>query len=157
MDERKKLQRAKKQLFLLGMLKIPMIGFVRPRIVSINNQKAVLKIKLKRRTKNHLKSMYFGAMAVGADLAAGLHTYYLAGDDSRRMSFVFKSIGAEFHKRAETDAFFVCNDGEKLSTAIQESLQSGERVNQDVQVLVLNTADEVVATFNMTVSFRFRS
>ena len=157
MDERNKLRRAQKQLFLLGMLKIPMIGFVRPRIISINDQKAVLKVRLKRRTRNHLKSMYFGAMAVGADLAAGLHTYYLAGDDAQRMSFVFKSISAEFHKRAETDAFFVCNDGEKLSKAIRESIESGERVHQNVQVLVLNTADEVVATFDMTVSFRFKA
>lgn len=156
MDDQNKLKRIRKMLFLLGLFKIPMIGFVRPKLVSIDDEKAVVRIRLRRRTRNHLKSMYFGAMAVGADLAAGLHTFYVAGDDYKRMSFVFKSINSEFHRRAESDVLFVCEDGAKLKVAVNAALESGERVNETVEVLVRDRENEVVATFSMTVSVKFR-
>lgn len=156
MDDKRRLKYIRKQLFLLGFFKIPMIGFVRPKLISINNDQAVIKIRLRRRTRNHLKSMYFGAMSVGADLAAGLHTFYLAGEDQKRMSFVFKSVNAEFLRRAESDVLFICNDGPKIKTIIDQALASGERVHESVEVLVQDEAKEIVATFQMTVSVKFR-
>ena len=53
-------------LRLLGWIKIPLIGYVRPRLVNLDDNVAVVKIKLRRRTRNHLHSMYFGALAIGA-------------------------------------------------------------------------------------------
>lgn len=156
MDNRKRLKYMRKQVFLLGFFKIPMIGFVRPKLVSVDENQAIIRIRLRRRTRNHLKSMYFGAMSVGADLAAGLHTFYLAGEDQKRMSFVFKSVNADFLRRAESDVEFICNDGSKIKAIIDQALSSGERMHESVEVLVQDSAKEIVATFQMTVSVKFR-
>ena len=142
-------------LFLLGRLKIPMIGFVRPRIIEMNDQKVIIKIRFRRRTRNHLGSMYFGALAVGADLAGAIHSVYFTG--GKGMSMAFKSMQAEFLKRAEEDVFFESNDGATIKEMIEESRHTGARLNRMVQVTAKNIKGELVAHFKMEISVKMKS
>ena len=57
---------------LIG-LKVPMLLFVGPTVRSLDDDGCAIEIPLGLRTKNHLGSMYFGALCAGADLAAGLN------------------------------------------------------------------------------------
>ena len=132
-----------------------MIGFVRPRIIEMNDQKVIIKIRLRRRTRNHLGSMYFGALAVGADLAGAIHSVYFTG--GKGMSMAFKSMQAEFLKRAEEDVFFESNDGATIEVMIEESRQTGERVNRMVEVTAKNIKGELVAHFKMEISIKMKS
>jgi acyl-coenzyme A thioesterase PaaI-like protein len=142
-------------LLLLGLFKIPMIGFVRPRLLAIDEEHVVLRIRLSRRTKNHLGSMYFGALAVGADLAGAIHSMYFTG--GKGMSMSFKSLHAEFLKRAEGTVFFESNDGKVIRSMIEESRQNGERVNRMVNVKAKNENGEDVAIFRMEISIKMKS
>jgi len=144
------------KLFLLGTFGIPMLGFARPKLLSINEDEVRVKIKLKRRTKNHLKSMYFGALAVGADTAAGLHAFYLSESQGIKMSLAFKAVQGQFLKRAETDVVFVCKQGKIVSDCLQVSKNTGERINQDLLVEAFNLQDELVATFTMMLSLKVK-
>lgn len=63
--------RATLGLRLFGLLRIPMLFYVRPRVTEISPERITVRIPLRRRTKNHHGSMYFGALGVGADCAAG--------------------------------------------------------------------------------------
>ena len=146
----------KRKLFLLGMFKIPMVGFVRPKLLELNDQSSRIKIRLKRRTKNHLGSMYFGALAIGADLAAGLHAFYYAEQSSKKMSFAFKGVKAEFLMRGESNIVFVSNQGDVIQTAVQEALSSGERINKVIEVLAIDDVGNHVAKFEMIVSIKFK-
>ena len=51
-----------------GLLKAPLIWLCRPKVIEHTDEKIEMAIRLRRRTKNHLGSMYFGALAVGADV-----------------------------------------------------------------------------------------
>lgn len=146
----------KKMVFLLGFFKIPMVFYVRPQILQVDSSTVKLKIKIRRRTKNHLKSMYFGALAVGADIAGGIHAFYFSEKLGGKVSFAFKDMKATFHKRAESDVTFVCNDGHIVEAAVNKSKSSGERVNETVKVEAFNTDNEVVATFEMGVSVKVK-
>lgn len=141
-------------LFLLGCFKIPLIGFVRPRLLSIDDDTVRVQINLKRRTKNHLNSMYFGALAVGADIAGGIHAFYFAELADAKVSFAFKGMKADFIKRAESNIIFESNDGKLVQKAIEESRGSGERINQAIQVVASDKNNEIVATFEMIVSVK---
>jgi acyl-coenzyme A thioesterase PaaI-like protein len=141
-------------LFLMGMFKIPMIAYLKPRLLELDDQVARVRIRLRRRSKNHLNSMYFGALAVGADVAAGLHAFYFAGKSGKKVSFAFKSVKAEFLKRATSSVVFESTDGPVVEQAIQEAMDSGERVNKMVIVQALNTDGECVATFEMEISVK---
>ena len=142
------------QLFLLGLFRIPIIGFIRPKLVSIDADNVCVSINLKRRTKNHLNSMYFGALAVGADIAAGIHVFYFSEKYGKKISFAFKAMNAQFLKRAESNIRFECMEGKKVENALLKSIESGERMNEMVNVIALNLAGEQVAIFEMTVSLK---
>ncbi len=144
------------KLFLMGWFKIPMVGFVRSKLLTLNDEEAIVRIRLRRRTKNHLKSMYFGALTVGADISAGIHVFYFAEKHGLTVSFAFKDMYADFIKRAESHIQFKSVDGSLVEKAILESKFSGERVNQTVRVLAYNEDKEVVAAFTLTVSVKVR-
>lgn len=141
---------------MLGLVKIPMIFFVRPKLIHIDSEKVELLIKLRRRTKNHLNSMYFGALAVGGDVAAGIFAFYHAEKIGRKVSFAFKGMHCEFLQRAESNVRFVCNEGEKVQELVKQSLEDGQRHNGEVNVIAYNTNGEEVAKFVMVVSVKVK-
>lgn len=151
------LSKMRRMLWLMGLVKIPMIAYTKPKLIQLDDEQALVRIKLRRRTKNHLNSMYFGALAVGADVAAGLHAYYFANAAGAKVSFAFKSVKGEFIKRATSDVLFISKDGELVKKAFEQAQRSGERVNQVVCVEGRNTKDEIVATFDMEVSVKVKS
>ena len=147
MENNKLLKKMKLNLFLLGKFKIPMLSYTGVKLIELNDNEAKVSIKLKRRTKNHLNSMYFGALAVGADVAGGIHAFYYAEKMNKKISFAFKGMNAQFLKRAETDCMFVSNDGKKVENAVLLSIKTKERVNETTKVIAFNLNDEVVAEF----------
>jgi len=148
------LRKMRWKLCLLGLFKIPVVGFVRPRLISIDDDRVVVRIKLRRRTKNHLNSMYFGVLSVGADVAGGIHVFYFSELVGTKVSFAFKGMKADFIKRAETGVIFQSDEGGLVRSAIEMSKKSGERVNQPISVLAKDMNDQVVATFEMIVSVK---
>lgn len=142
---------------LLGFFKIPIIGYVRPRIIKINAEEVQVSIALRRRTRNHLNSMYFGALAVGADVASGIHVFYLSDMFNKNVSFAFKSVQGNFLKRAESRVTFVCDEGKKVQSLMEKSIETGERINDLVHVKAYNEAGEEVALFTMGISIRVKS
>ena len=141
-------------LFLLGFMKIPMIRYTKPKLLAIDDTTVRVKIKLRRRTKNHLSSMYFGALSVGADIAGGIQVFYFSKKMDRKVSFAFKGMNAQFLKRAESDIVFESNEGQKIQKAMEKSLIEGSRINDSIMVEAKNDSGEIVATFEMIVSVR---
>ena len=141
-------------MFLLGCVKIPMIGFTRPRLLTIDDDSVRVKIKLRRRTKNHLNSMYFGALSIGADIAGGIQVFYFSKKMDRKVSFAFKGMNAQFLKRAESNIVFESHGGQKIKEAMEKSLKEGSRINDSILVEAKNDIGELVATFEMIVSVR---
>lgn len=141
-------------LYLLSHVKIPVMGYLRPKLLVMNDEMVQVRIKLRRRSKNHLNSMYFGALAVGADVAGGIHAFYFAKKHDKKVSFAFKSMHATFLKRAETDVLFVCEEGAKIEEIILESLKTQTRINHNVTVRALNMQQEEVSVFTMEISVK---
>jgi len=146
----------RRMVFLFGIFRIPLIGFLRPRILRVDEKEVNVRIRLQRRSKNHLGSMYFGALAIGADLAAGIHAFYFAEKSGVKVSFAFKSMSAEFLKRAESNIIFITKDGNIIEKAVEESLLSKKRVNKMVKVEAMNEQNECVASFEMGVSIKVK-
>ncbi len=147
------------QLWLFGFAKVPLIFWLRPKILHLSAEKAVVKIPLKRRAKNHLNSMYFGALCVGADIAGGIQVMNIIGGDLKKISFVFKDVQGEFLKRPEADVHFTCFDGQKVQEIVKKSMATQERENATVEVIATTpklSGDELVARFKLTLSVKYR-
>mgnify|MGYP001180986676 FL=1 len=151
--------RATVTLRFFGFLKIPLLFFIRPSVVEMDRRRIVVKIPLRRRTKNHLGAMYFGVLAAGADCAGGLLAMRFIMESGRNISLVFKSFTAEFLKRAEGDVFFTCEDGEAITRLVERAIAVPERVEAPVHVVATvpdRLGTEPVARFTLILSLRER-
>ena len=153
----KTLTRYKLFLWYFSHFKVALIGYLKPRLINLSEKEIVICLPLKRRSRNHLKSMYFGALSVGADLAGGLHGFYHADLAQCKISLVFKSFQAQFLHRPEADVYFVCNEGESVKQMIEESRASGERINKPIHIKAYTnypTQPEEVANFILELSIK---
>jgi len=153
----KTLTRFRLFLWRFGILNVPLIGYLNPSLLLLTDKEIVIKLKLNRRSKNHLNSMYFGALAVGADLASGLHGFYHAKAANLKISLAFKSFKAEFLKRPESDVYFVSTMGEKVKEMMISSQETGKRINKPIEVIAYTNYPEnkeIVATFILELSLK---
>jgi acyl-coenzyme A thioesterase PaaI-like protein len=140
-----------------GFSKIPLILFVRPFVTSIDKESAIIRIPFRRRTRNHLGSMYFGAMSIGADLAGGILAFTKIRQQNQQISLIFKNFNAEFLKRAEGPTYFSCNDGKLIEELISKAIESEERVEDIIHVTATVPSkfeNEAVAQFKLTLSLK---
>ena len=84
----------KSNLYLqyFGLTKIPLLWFCRPKIIRITSETVEIKIPLMRRTKNHLNSMYFGALSVGADITGGFLAMMCIQKSKHKVALIFKDF-----------------------------------------------------------------
>lgn len=144
-------------LWYFSRFKVPMIGYVKPRLLQLDANQVIVKLKLNRRCKNHLNSMYFGALSVGADIAGGLHGFYHAKQAGVRVSLAFKSFQAEFLRRPESDVFFIGHTGQQVQHMIHESIQTNQRMNQRLEIdafVNYPEAPEKIAYFVLELSLK---
>lgn len=142
----------------LGLTKIPMLFYVGASITEISPERMVVKIPLRRRTKNHLNSMYFGALSAGADCAVGVFAMHLIKKQPDNIALVFKDFEAQFLKRAEGDVHFCCAQGREIAELVAQAAASCERVERQFEAIatVPSISDEPVARFKLTLSLKKR-
>ena len=149
--------RATLMIRIFGLMKIPLIAFVKPSVVAIDEEKIVVKIPFRRRNRNHLNSIYFGALCVGADCTGGLLAMKYIEEQPERIALVFKDFQADFLKRAEDDTFLVCEQGREISALVDQASRLEERQEMAVKVTATvptRFGDEPVAKFSMTLSLK---
>ena len=152
-------QKFKMTMFIryFGWSKVPMIFYCRPSVVDISTKSVTVKIPLLRRNKNHVGSMYLGALSVGADITSAMLSLSIIKESQRKIIPIFKDFYADYLKRAEGDVHFVCNQGEKIKSMIEKTISKNSRVNEKIDVLAYvpsKLGNEVVAKFSLTLSIK---
>ena len=155
-------QRYRETVFLRlwSLMNVRLLWFVRPSVVYRSDEKVIVRIPLNRRTRNHLRSMYFGVLCAGADCAGGLLAMQLIERSGSAVSLIFKDFNAQFLKRAEGDVYFTCADGAVIAALVEKTISSGERQNATVRVTATvpsRSAEEPVAEFALTLSLKKRA
>jgi len=144
-------------LRLTGMLKIPLLGSVRPSVVEWGEDRCVIRVPLRRWTRNHMDSMYFGALAIGADCAGGIMAVELIRRRKAKVSLIFKSFHAEFLKRPESDVFFICDEGARIRDLLDRVLATDQRLAEMIPLTAaVRTREgyEPVARFQLELSLK---
>ncbi len=143
-----------------GFFKIPLIFFIRPQVICLDDERCIIKVPFKRRVKNHLNSVYFGALAIAAECAGGIAVMKEINDSGEKISLVFKDFHAEFLKRVEGDAYFTCYDMKEIKAFVKEVAASDERKQLPFNVIATCPSkfeNEPVAEFTVTVSLKRRA
>ena len=134
-----------------------MIGYCRPRVINVSDTEVVLSIPLNRRTRNHVGSMYIGAMTVGVDFVTGLTATISIKKSKKNIVLIFKDLKSSFIKRAEGETFFTCNHTKEIEAAVKKVVDSKQRVNIEVPIIATvpeKFGDEPVAEFTITLSMK---
>ena len=149
-----------KQTFYLrafGLTKVPLLFSACPTVVDLSDSRCEVKIPLNWWTRNHFKSMYFGALAIGADCAGGLIAMHFIRKSGKNISLIFKDFRADFLKRPEADVHFICEGGAAIQRGVEETARTGERVNLPMNIIATTpklSGNEPVAKFILTLSLK---
>lgn len=144
---------------LFGLLKVPLIWFLRPTVICLDDEKTIIKVPFKRKNKNHLGSLYFGALCIAADVAGGVTAMKHIEESGKKVSLSFKDFSADFLKRAEGDTFFTNTQGSEIKDFVAKVIASGERMNMPVHIIATTPSqfgEEPVATMTLTLSLKRR-
>lgn len=148
------------RVFALG--KVPLLGLLGPKVITYSNQASVVRLPLNFLSKNHLGSMYFGALAMGAELSVALPIVDKLRSSKAKASFIFKDFSCEFKRRAETNVDFCCLEIEKINELFAKAINSGERVEgtyagfavpSACPALTANESDYLM-TYRLTISVK---
>lgn len=109
---------------------LPLLAFITPRVVALDDHRAEVRVRLDRRTQNHLKVMYFGALAMGAELSIALKALQAIPRSGKKIDFIFQDFHAEFLKRADGHVHFVCDEAAGVQDLINRAAASPDRLVQ---------------------------
>jgi hypothetical protein len=138
-------------------LRVPVLLFLGPRVLELDEEVCAVEIALGWRSRNHVGSMYFGALCAGADIAAGLSAFRAIRDGHPKVVPLFKDIRGDFLKRADGDVLFRSRDGRRIAEAVVRADETGERFTLPVEVVATvpkKYGDEPVARFTLGLSLR---
>jgi Domain of unknown function (DUF4442) len=139
----------------LSLLKVPLLGICRPRILELTEDVARVKLPYEFLTKNHLGSMYFGALGMGSELSIALRLLDRMRREKVPVSFIFKDFSCEFLKRAETDVHFITEQVRAIDKLIDLSAGSPDRHNGTFDGYAVSaTTGEKLMTYKLTISMK---
>ena len=140
------------RMFLFS--KLPTAYFAGVRIKDVDEKYCVVTILYKWFTKNPFRSTYFACLSMAAEMSTGAlamaHLYKI----NPPVSMLVIKVESEYFKKATGLTIFVCEDGEAMQKAIEESITTGEARTVRAKSVGKNKNGEIVAEFYITWSFK---
>lgn len=146
---------AKFKFFLLS--KLPM-GFISGlKIVELSDAKSSVAVRFRWLNQNPFRSIYFAVLSMAAELSTGILAVGQVYKRNPTVSMLVVKMEADFYKKAVGKIIFTTNDGHKIAEAVEQAVATGEGVTVQCSSVGLNEANEEVARFVFTWSFKSKS
>lgn len=137
--------------------KLPM-GFISGlKIAELDESKASVGVRFKWLNQNPFRSIYFAVLSMAAELSTGIMAVGQVYKRNPAVSMLVIKVEGEFYKKAVGKIIFTCNDGNKIAEAVEQTVATGEGVTVQCSSVGLNEANEEVAKFIFTWSFKSKS
>ena len=137
--------------------KLPAAFFAGLRIQQFDANACVVRIRYSWFSMNPFKSIYFAVEAMAAELCSGMLAFSQVYQRTPKVSMLVVKMEAAFVKKATGVILFTCEDGQMIQNAINEAITSGEGKTIVCKSVGKNSANEIVAEFNITWSFKAKS
>lgn len=148
--------KANLMLKAFSITKVPLLFLSGARVKSLDENSCHIVIPFIKINKNHWGTLYFGALAMGADACIGLLAMDKIQKSKFKISLVFKSFEAQFHKRPNGETLFICDQGPLIDELITKTISSSERQNQSILAYAV-VGNEKVADFRLELSLKKQS
>jgi hypothetical protein len=130
-------------LFLF--FKLPAAFWCGVRLKSIDLHHCSTTVKHRWFNQNPFHSLYFAVQAMAAELSTGALVMQSIRSSRHRISMLVASNKCVFTKKATGRIHFICTDGERIETALHETITTGEGKTVWLKSIGTNEKGEVVA------------
>ena len=144
--------RFKLNLFLLS--KLPSAFFCGVRVQQADENKCVVTVPYKWLSQNPFKSTYFACLSMAAEMSTGVLGLAHIYRSTPAVSMLVVNINGSFFKKAIGKTIFTCHDGLLIKQTIEAAIATGEGKTITAKSNGINEQGEVVATFEVTWSFK---
>ena len=142
-------------LFLF--FKLPSAFFAGVRLRDIDATHSRITVPFKWFSQNPFESTYFACLAMAAEMSTGVLGLMQLYKRKPAISMLVIKLEAAYFKKAVNRTSFVCEDGELIETAVNETIATGEAKVIRAKSVGKNKEGEVVAEFYITWSFKAKS
>jgi hypothetical protein len=143
------------KLFMLA--KLPSAFFCGVRVVSADENKCSVKVPYKWFSQNPFKSTYFACLSMAAEMTTGLLGLMHIHKRQPAVSMLVVKIEGNFIKKATGITVFTCEDGLLIKRTIEDAVFSNEGKIVTARSYGRNAANEIVADFAITWSFKVKA
>lgn len=144
----------KLKLYLLKNL--PSAYFSGLKVIHANAKECRVSVPYKWFTRNPFRSTYFACLSMGAELSTGVLAMASVYGRKPSVSMLVTGMESRFYKKAKRMTYFLCEDGEMISMAVDLAISSGNGQEIKVYTRGTNSDGELVAEFWFTWSFKSR-
>jgi hypothetical protein len=139
------------------LVKLPSAFFAGLKIELVDEQKAIVSVKQKWFNTNPFRSIYFAILTMAGEMSTGI---LCMGNIYKRkpgISMLVIEQRGVFHKKATGKILFSCEDGIKITNAVEEAIATNNAVTVSCYSKGININNELVAEFWVTWSFKCRN
>ena len=143
------------KLFLF--FKLPLAFIAGLKIKHISQKEAFVTVPFSFWNKNPFNSIYFAVLSMAGELSSGILALMHIYKTEKRISMLVVKIESHFYKKATDKIKFICKDGDKISSAIKDTLKTGEGKVVITNSKGYNKEGICVAEFNVHWSFKAKN
>lgn len=141
-------------LFLLK--KLPAAYFSGVRVKNLSSDKCVVTVPYKWFSTNPFRSTYFACLAMAAEMSTGVLALGNIWKKQPAISMLVVDIKGNFFKKATDITTFTCNDGQQVEEVIALTTTTKTAQTITMKSSGYNKANELVASFEITWSFKVK-
>lgn len=106
--------------------KLPAAWWTGVRLRSLDDEKAVVTVTHRWINQNPFRSMYWAVQGMAAELSTGVMVSSLIAQTGKPVSMLVANNKGSFFKKATGRITFTCEDGHKISEALDKTIETGE-------------------------------
>ena len=139
------------------MFKLPSAFISGIRVTSISDQQATAKVHHKWINQNPFKSLYWAVQGMASELVTGILVMKRIDESGKSISMLVINQSGTFTKKATGRINFICNDGDRVKQAIDQTIETGEGQNLIMMAEGFNEDNESVSKFEYEWSLKVKN
>lgn len=146
-----------RSLNIFLMFKLPSAFISGIRVTSISDQQATAKVHHKWINQNPFKSLYWAVQGMASELVTGILVMKRIDESGKSISMLVINQSGTFTKKATGRINFICNDGDRVKQAIDQTIETGEGQNLIMMAEGFNEDNESVSKFEYEWSLKVKN
>ncbi len=139
------------------LFKLPSAYISGVRVASINDKEATATVKYKWINQNPFQSLYWAVQGMASELTTGILVMKEIHESGEKISMLVTHQTGTFTKKATGKITFICTDVDKIKTAIETTISTGEAQVITMTAEGFNESKESVSKFDYTWGIKLKA